>query len=107
MELVGTFSPSDSLTCFTVIMDYEYNASFSVQSVCFRRVQMRLSAWAHTSKAVCNFPLLNLIRHLFLLRVILLDMGFERRAVFLLVDVSLFGGFSFLCSSPSRRWDLP
>ena len=67
MELVGAFVPSDSLTCLDTIMDNEYDASFSIRRMCFFRVQMWLSVWAHTDREVCNFPLLNFICHLFLL----------------------------------------
>ena len=38
MELLGAFSLSDSLTCLAIIMDNEYDASFSVRSVCFLHV---------------------------------------------------------------------
>ena len=107
MDLVGAFNLSDSLMCLAIIMDYEYDVSFSVWSVCFHCVQMWIFAWAHTGREVSNFPLLNLIRHLLLLRVTLLDVGSGRREALLLTEASLFGGLSFLYSSPPVRLALP
>ena len=92
MVLVVAFGPSHSLMCLAAMIDYEYDVSFSVQSLCFRCAQMQLFAWAHVGKVVGIFSRFNHIRHLLPLLVRLLTMGYGRSATLLLVETNLWGG---------------